>query len=117
MTPSAPPSAAPVTGSLNWNERTIERETPEIKILNTSGTPFVFTLQGGGLSLRRTVGEQLYERVVPGEFQYAIYGHFYRATGQPDMVGTFRCRRFRQYDVTIVLSRGSSTNFTDLGDP
>jgi hypothetical protein len=117
IAPSAPPGATPVTGTPDWREQTIQRETPEIRIQTDARVPFVFTLQGSGFSRRWDVDGQLYERIAVGEYDYAIYGPLYEATGQPDMAGKLRCRRFRLYEVNLVLTTGNSTSFTDLGDP
>lgn len=112
----SPPPAAPVSNAPQWQERTTQQESPEIRIRNASGRPLVFTFGQAGNWNRRNVPTVLYERVTPGEFDYAVYGPFYEATGQPDMVGKLRCRRYRLYEVTFVLGTGSATRHEDLGD-
>ena len=115
-TPADPPNTAPVASSSGWQEHPIQQETPELRLRKQSDAPLMFALKQNGAWRHWPVNDIWYQRIAPGEYEYAVFGPFYTATGRPDMAGTLRCRRFRMYEVTFILSSGNSTRYVDLGD-
>lgn len=111
---AAPGESAPVTG---WQESPGSREIPDLNVVNRTSGRTVLFVWAASTRYRWDVSRGLATSIMPGEYDYALCGPFYEATGKPDARGKLRCRRWKRYNVTILDGVGSDTAWNDLGDP
>jgi len=128
---AAPPPQAPPTDNLTvapppentgpWEETETKREPPEIRVYNDTRLIGELLLTGAGdygWGWRRS-GLVISATVEPGEYRYELRGPVYTIQGQPDQVGTLRCRKFHLYRIHISERRprdGYGTLHRDIGD-
>jgi hypothetical protein len=110
-----------VVGGGPFREVPTQQEQPEILVIDQTGQPY----DGTTLVL---IGDQTYTlelrpptaslRLPAGSYRYELRGRAYQATGELDQYGTLTCRRFRRYELPLVLvGPGELRNpHQDLGD-
>jgi hypothetical protein len=124
--PSIREEALPVTGDSGpFTERVTELETPEIVVDDQREWPRV---AGSVRFYSDSEPERVLEfdgrpgttsiQVPAGEYRYELRALRYWRIQEADQSGTFRCRRFRRYDITLsTIPTSQWTPHEDLGDP
>jgi hypothetical protein len=127
--PAAPPpaggemasAAGPADSNNVWEEKPSGKEQPEIRVYNNSrlsGELIIQATRRQSWSWRRP-GLVIESQVEPIAYTYEVRGPIYRVTGQPDLAGTLRCRKFRLYEIELYERapwEGWGTIRRDLGD-
>lgn len=104
-----------------WEETETKREPPEISVYNDTRLVGELVLNGAAdydWDWRRS-GLVVSTTVEPGEYRYELRGPVYTLQGEPDQVGTLRCRKFHLYRIHISERRprdGNGTLHRDIGD-
>jgi hypothetical protein len=123
-TPPELPAGPPTV----FNERPTRQEQPQIRIVDASGLAGALVLLQGGVPRRWNWpgrGMAVNEAIPAGEYAYEIYGpsgldpRTGEIVGEPDLAGTVRCRKYRLYELTLVLRRPwepQGTIHKDWGD-
>lgn len=130
--PPLPPVAAPVTANSEpsppdiaplpsgWREEVSTTERPTIEVKNQTGdtdpSMVLFTGSTGTYSLN-CIAPIAAIQVPPDDYAFELRSTHYNNTGEADMTGRFRCRRFRKYSVRLVITESTAPLQRDFGDP
>jgi hypothetical protein len=109
-----------LVGSGPFREVVTNQEQPEIRVADRTGDPepsyLIFQGPGGThtMTLRPPTTSLL---LAPGTYRYELRGPQYRRSQQADQRGNLTCRRFRRYDLDLVVAPlGSFPRNQNLGD-
>jgi len=107
-------------GSGPFREVVTQREQPEIRVYDRTRDPepSFLVFQGPGGTHTLAIRPPSASLTLPaGDYDYELRGPQYRHTQRPDQWGRLTCRRFRRYDLDLVIAPvGSYPTNRNLGD-
>lgn len=103
-----------------WKETVTQQEMPVVEVTNETNRSvpieMIFTGTKGVYRLDCT-RPIVFIEIPVGNYQYKLNGAGYARNGMPDQAGSFFCRKYRRYSITLTtVRRYDGTQYENLGD-